>query len=91
MNGNTAPYLLYAYARIRGIQRKGLASAMHQQPQGDGSGTSVTSDDLNVSLNLGTKAELQLAKHIIRFHEVLLEVERTFLPNKVCLALCVRK
>ena len=78
MSGNTAPYLLYAYTRIRGIQRQGVASERSaSEPQ--------TPADVLACLDLGTAAELQLAKHLIRFHEVLLEVERTLLPNKVCL------
>jgi arginyl-tRNA synthetase len=103
MSGNTAPYLLYAYARIRGIQRQGLAAAaasasalmMPAQEGGKGLSSDPSStqvDEVKVKvaeevaalLDLGTKAELQLGKHLIRLHEVLLEVERTLLPNKVC-------
>ena len=83
MSGNTAPYLLYVYARIRGIQRQGMAAAAHAQERGEPAERGGSTGDVIACLDLGTKAELQLAKHIIRFHEVLLEVERTLLPNKV--------
>jgi arginyl-tRNA synthetase len=90
MSGNTAPYLLYAYARIRGIQRQGLDSVLLKQGHGESvkspqvAASSVSSfDQVTACLDLSSSAELQLAKHLIRFHEVLLEVERTLLPNKV--------
>ena len=53
LEGNTAPYLQYAYARIRSIFRK----AGHDAPQ-------------NVPINLEHPAEIALAKHILRFGEV---------------------
>mmetsp|Transcript_19367 Transcript_19367/g.36102 ORF Transcript_19367/g.36102 Transcript_19367/m.36102 type:complete len:748 (+) Transcript_19367:108-2351(+) len=86
MNGNTAPYLLYAYARIRGIQRQGAVGVA--QSAGVVSVSSRTAPpsaaEFATLLDFETPAELQLAKHLIRLHEVLLEVERTLLPNKLC-------
>ena len=82
MNGNTAPYLLYAYVRIRGIQRQGLASITLRG--GDNSfHSSPTASEVKIMLDLRSPSEFQLAKHLIRFQDVLLEVERTLLPNKV--------
>lgn len=72
MNGNTAPYLLYAYARIKGIQRQGKAK--HQ----------FTGDGPLECLELESAEEFYLAKHLLRLNEVLLDVEKTLLPNKLC-------
>ena len=68
MNGNTAPYMLYAFVRIKGIQRKA-------------SETISMSDDAKLVLN--QVEEIALAKHILRFEEVLKEIETDLYPNKV--------
>ena len=75
MSGNTAPYLLYAYARIKGIQRQ--VTEAHE--------ISVLPSS-TPALHFEKQEEYFLAKHIIRFEETLLEVERTLLPNKVLIA-----
>ena len=59
LNGNTAPYILYAYVRIRGIQRK--ASRLLKIVESNGN---------KGKLFLNTAEEIQLAKHLIKFDEV---------------------
>lgn len=70
LQGNTAPYLLYAYARIRSIGRKGNIDFEHI-------GT-------NLKVLLQEAEELVLAKHLLQLSEVLSEVERDLLPNRLC-------
>ncbi len=70
LQGNTAPYLLYAYARVKSIGREGKIdfSQLGEQAQ--------------VVLNQET--ELALAKHILQLGEIIKEVERELLPNRLC-------
>jgi len=70
LNGNTAPYLQYAYARIRSIFRKGGAAA---PPIGGG-----------VQVLLQTPEELALAKHLLGFGLVLEAVAEEYRPNFLC-------
>lgn len=68
MSGNTAPYMLYAFVRIKGIQRKASeAVSMNDDPK----------------LVLHQAEEVALAKHILRFEEILKEIEADLYPNKV--------
>jgi arginyl-tRNA synthetase len=67
LDGNTAPYLQYVYARIRSIFRRGELE--HWQPAPD------------MVVHLREPEELDLAKQMIRFGDALLEVERTYKPN----------
>jgi arginyl-tRNA synthetase len=64
MDGNTAPYLQYAYARIRSIFRK--------------SGGVVASTN---TITLATPYEFSLAKHILRFGEIIDLVARELKPH----------
>jgi arginyl-tRNA synthetase len=64
MNGNTAPYMQYAYVRVQSIFRKA----------GD-----TKADIAKVSLEHA--AELDLAKHILRFPETLQAVAEDDKPN----------
>ncbi len=66
-DGNTAPYLQYVYARIRSIFRKGELEQWKPEP--------------NMEVRLTAPEELDLAKQMLRFGDVLLEVERTYKPN----------
>ena len=65
--GNTAPYLQYVYARIRSIFRRG--GLADWQPSAD------------MDIRLQAPEEQELAKQMIRFGDVLLEVERAYKPN----------
>ena len=67
LDGNTAPYLQYVYARIRSIFRKGELEQWKPEP--------------NMEVRLTAPEELDLAKQMLRFGDVLLEVERTYKPN----------
>lgn len=70
LNGNTAPYMLYAYVRIQGISR-----------QGD-----IDLDNLgaDLTIHLQEETELGLAKHLLSLSEVLQAVEKELLPNRLC-------
>src|SRR5205823_449845 len=67
MDGNTAPYLQYAYARIKSIFRKSRPGC-----------------PTSVGLSLTESYELNLAKHILRFEEVLTLVARELKPHHLC-------
>jgi arginyl-tRNA synthetase len=68
MQGNTAPYLLYAYVRVQGISRKG----------------DVDFQQLQAEIHLEDDTELALAKHLLQLDEVLAEVAADLLPNRLC-------
>ena len=70
LQGNTAPYMLYAYVRVQGISRKGNIDFEH------------LGEDVKILLQ--QEEELVLAKHILQLSEILLEVERDLLPNRLC-------
>lgn len=69
LNGNTAPYLIYAYVRVRSIVRKGEVD--------------LSSLDWNAMGTLETPEEMDLGKTIVRFPEVLKILERELLPNRL--------
>ena len=75
MNGNTAPYLQYAYARIRSIFRKGNVG------QGDSPVPTCESPD---GLKLDAPEELALARHLLNFGLVLEAVADDYRPNYLC-------
>merc|ERR1740139_343041 len=76
LNGNTAPYMLYAYARICGIIRKAISN------QGD---TQDTLDWPPPSQILITHdSELNLIRNLVKLPDLLAEVERGLYPNKIC-------
>ena len=70
MQGNTAPYLQYAYVRIRSIFRKGAESAAGQ--------------DAGATIALADPAELDLAKFILRFPEAIELATEDYRPNFIC-------
>ena len=70
LRGNTAPYLLYAYARIQGISRKGNID-FTRLPNG-------------IQIHLQHESELVLTRHLLQLDEILSEVERELLPNRLC-------
>ena len=75
LNGNTAPYLLYAYARIRSIFRK------HEAASGS-DGFASSSAALKVSLS--ANEEIALAKQLLNFGLVLEAVVEEYRPNYLC-------
>ncbi len=68
LKGNTAPYMLYAYVRVRGISRKG----------------EVDFAQLDAQMKLTEESEFILAKHLLQMDLVLDDVERELLPNRLC-------
>ena len=81
LNGNTAPYLQYAYARIRSIFRKsnvGQCVPPVPSPQ------TPTSNYQTQSVQLGAPEELALARHLLNFGLVLEAVAEDYRPNFLC-------
>jgi len=70
LQGNTAPYMLYAYVRIQGISRKGQID--FEQLGAD------------AKIILQEEAELTLSKHLLQLNEILSYVESDLLPNYLC-------
>lgn len=70
LQGNTAPYMLYAYVRIQGISRKGEIDF-----------EKLGSD---IKILLKEETELVLAKHLLQLSEVVSSVEKDLLPNRLC-------
>ncbi|NEO74182.1 arginine--tRNA ligase [Moorena sp. SIO3H5] len=70
LQGNTAPYMLYAYVRIQGISRKGEIDFEQL-------GT-------DAKILLQENAELVLGKKLLQLNEVLGEVEKELMPNRLC-------
>jgi len=70
LTGNTAPYLQYAYARIKSIFRKSEADS-----------PPVTRHS---SLSLSAPEEITLAKHLLNFGLTLEAVAEEYRPNFLC-------
>ncbi len=70
--GNTAPYLLYAYARVRSIFRKAKER-----------GIAFNAADVK-SIAVESSHELALAKHLMNFGIVLQAVADDYRPNFLC-------
>ncbi len=67
LQGNTAPYLLYALVRIAGIARKG-----------------GTFGKLEYHIEFNKSQEWELAKKLLDFDRIIMEVEEELLPNRLC-------
>ena len=70
LQGNTAPYMLYAYVRVQGISRKGNIDFQNL-------GSEAT-------ILLREDAELTLAKHLLQLEDTLDAVSQDLLPNRLC-------
>jgi arginyl-tRNA synthetase len=70
LQGNTAPYMLYAYVRVQGISRKGEID--------------FTALGADAPITLQDESELILAKHILQFEGILKQVSQDLLPNRLC-------
>jgi arginyl-tRNA synthetase len=70
LSGNTAPYLQYAYARIRSIFRKG--------------GENAERGTRNAELQIAAPEEIALARHLLNFGLVLEAVAEEYRPNFIC-------
>ncbi|MFH1613652.1 MAG: arginine--tRNA ligase [Planctomycetota bacterium] len=73
MEGNTAPYMQYAYARVRSIERKAVQKQLDIKTE--------LAQIKNVSLT--EPAELDLAKHLVRYDEAILSAVAEFRPNYI--------
>src|SRR5437867_12775792 len=85
LNGNTAPYLQYAYARIQSIFRKSTLEAASGRDSVSGIqsvGTSLSGAAAEIILS--TAEELGLAKHLLNFGLVLEAVVEEYRPNYLC-------
>lgn len=74
LNGNTAPYMLYAYARICGIVRKATDMEEGASMEWPEASNIILSDD----------AEVQLVRCLVRLPDILNEVESELYPNRLC-------
>ena len=70
LQGNTAPYLVYAYARIKSIFRKS-AETFNLQPS-------------TANIQLAAPEELALVKHLLNFGITLEAVAEELRPNYLC-------
>ena len=70
LQGNTAPYLLYAYVRIQSIFRKNVGQASSLSPSS--------------SLNLSAPEEITLAKQLLNFGLTLEAAADEYRPNFLC-------
>jgi len=75
LNGNTAPYMLYAYARICGIVRKATG-----QPEGKG----VVWPEAAPEILITHDSEKQLIRNLVKLPDILSEVESELYPNRLC-------
>ena len=81
LNGNTAPYLQYAYARIRSIFRKGEAErGVSPAPSQESPATSNEPQ----ALSLEAPEELALARQLLNFGLVLEAAADDYRPNFLC-------
>ena len=69
LQGNTAPYMLYAYARIKSILREEKINYAALE---------------NTQVILQDEAEIDLAKYLLQLNEVIEIIENTLLPNRLC-------
>ncbi|PXF49979.1 Arginine--tRNA ligase [Gracilariopsis chorda] len=74
LEGNTAPYIMYAFARVQGIYRTAAAA----------SGDAVAGVDPGVEFAFEKKEERALSKILMRLPEILSELERDLLPHVLC-------
>ncbi|MBW4580033.1 MAG: arginine--tRNA ligase [Tildeniella nuda ZEHNDER 1965/U140] len=70
LQGNTAPYMLYAYVRVQGISRKGQIDFERL--------------GADAAIVLKDESELTLAKHILQLDEILAQIDQDLLPNRLC-------
>ena len=75
LNGNTAPYMLYAYARICGIVRRAT---------GQGEDEKVTWPEAVDEIIIAHDSETQLIRNLVKLPDILSEVEEDLYPNRLC-------
>ena len=82
LQGNTAPYLLYAYARIRSIFRKNVGQASSLSPSSPDETKNSTTGESPILLS--APEELSLAKHLLNFGQTLETAAAEYRPNFLC-------
>jgi arginyl-tRNA synthetase len=80
LQGNTAPYLLYALVRLAGIARKG-GDGEEGADLVAGSGVAGANDP---PLQFTEPQEWALVRHLLALDGVIAEVEEELLPNRLC-------
>jgi arginyl-tRNA synthetase len=73
LQGNTAPYLLYALVRIAGIPRKAALE-----------GRASAGDSRDEPLHFSEPQEWSLVRELLKLDAVIAEVEEELLPNRLC-------
>jgi arginyl-tRNA synthetase len=71
LQGNTAPYMLYAYARIQSISREGEIDF-------------ATLNTAKIQGFFQEATELDLAKYLLQLTDIIEDVESELLPNRLC-------
>jgi arginyl-tRNA synthetase len=75
LNGNTAPYMLYAYARICSIVRKA---------SGQEEGTDIVWPEAADEILISHPSEYDLMRNLVKLSDVLQDVERELYPHRMC-------
>ena len=78
LQGNTAPYLQYAYTRIKSIFRKNVGQASSLSPSQEKLETG------KMPVLLSAPEEIALAKHLLNFGLTLEAVAEEYRPNFLC-------
>ncbi len=83
LQGNTAPYLLYAVVRIAGIARKGgdLGGGDQDGAQAAAAEPQAGSPE---ALQFSEPQEWALVRELLKLDTVIAEVEQELLPNRLC-------
>jgi arginyl-tRNA synthetase len=76
MDGNTAPYLQYAYVRVRSILRRGEGSAE--------TATNSTARNVPSELLLGETVERELTLMLLQFPRTVAQVASSLEPHRLC-------
>jgi arginyl-tRNA synthetase len=76
LQGNTAPYLLYAVVRIAGIARKGGSL--------EAGGSEAAGSGAHAALTFTEPQEWALVRELLKLDGVIAEVEEELLPNRLC-------
>ena len=80
LNGNTAPYLQYAYARIQSIFRKAKETSNIQHPPV----FATLRPGKTSNIQLAAPEEFALARHLLNFGLTLEAVAEEYRPNFLC-------
>jgi len=80
MDGNTAPYMQYAYARIKSIERKAQSKDVDIETELAGLKKEIVNRKSKI-VNLNEPAELDLAKYLVRYGEAIQSAAVDYRPN----------